>query len=81
MTEAGHRTLTAGEPDLEYILMALREGTALYGDLDGNGVLGTNERTEVRAAFVPESAEDTGRADTGQTDTGGPDTGTPGSGG
>jgi len=81
MTEASHRTLTTGEPELEQILLALREGTALYGDLDGNGVLGTNERAEVRAAFIPEPAEDTGRADTGQTDTGGPDTGTPGSGG
>jgi hypothetical protein len=80
MTE-GHRTLTTGEPELEQILLALREGTALYEDLDRNGVLGTNERSEVRAASVAEPAEDTGQADTGQPDTGGPDTSTPDSGG
>ena len=68
-------TLTEDDPQTQTLRDALLSGSALYEDLDGNGVLGSDERSEGRASAASPEAEDTGSGDTGEADSGGADTG------
>ena len=63
-------TLSDDDPRLSVLQAALITGTALYTDLDGNGVLGSDERAEVLAEFSAPEVGDTGThdgADSGMT--------------
>ena len=76
------QTLETGSAELDQVLRALSQGSTLFEDLDGNGVLGTDERAAVRARYIPEDGDDetpqdTGAQDTGAQDTGAHDTGAP----
>ena len=68
-------TLTEDDAQTQTLRDALLSGSALYEDLDGNGVLGSDERSNVRASAASREAEDTGSGDTGEADSGGADTG------
>jgi hypothetical protein len=75
MTTGSDRSLTSEDPETALLLDALLTGSALYEDLDGNGILGSAERSEVRASPSTPEPEDTGSPDTGGPDTGEADTG------
>jgi len=72
MAENEDRTLGVEDPETEILRTALIETSALYLDVDGNGVLGSDEREAAQAS--PPSSEpapsDTGDSDTGDHDTG-----------
>ena len=75
MTTGDNQTLSDDDPRLTELHDALIKGSALYTDLDGNGVLGTDERAERLAEYSPSESTDTGTSDTGSGDTGPGDSG------